>query len=90
MVARFDTQRAVHLPVSMLGVGSGTARDVEAEVFELVRDLGLPTGQTVVESNRQFRPVRRVLVLRHVVLSELMKVEQHMTACVDWKRSGLT
>ena len=61
-IARPDPQCAIHLPASMLCVGRRAAGDFEAEILELVGDLGLPTGQPVVESNCQIRPVCCVFV----------------------------
>ena len=44
----------------MLGARTGSTRDLDVHVVELVRNLGTATSQVVVESDQKFRPGIRV------------------------------
>ena len=49
----------------MLGSVPGAAWHFDVHLLKLVGDFSVSTGQTVVESNRQIRPIASVLTVRH-------------------------
>ena len=65
-IASRNSQRAVHLPPSMLSVGGGRAWNVQFEIVEPIADFCVTSRQFVVQSGSEFGPCACLILRCHL------------------------